>query len=390
MADPHYVQILHPYWGNDKKFNEYLRKFDNPVNVDIGKYKGSLDPDTGIDWYIYIYIVNEVSPKHFSLDISCPDVGMQLMSMKNRDGNRRKIAVEGVISIDDGFGSDPVRNNPSAYIQDGHVIWPLDPSGGSQGMWIYSTSAPTDRSYRVVDTAGNTIHEASIKGPSCSSPHESRLVSMNEKERAVFDGDAPYVDLRATEFEVEWSKNEDGYYVYSYDIQSSISNLGDIERFNLDISCEGLTMDSYGYTDRIYNRVSKIHYQYGINDSESLKDYLKRIGSESIKWRSVIKPGEKVEGLQVISTEPPVARKYTISPSFKKGYIIPQETPYSDYEVTGMIEGPRCPTIGTVESKTLASPLTMEKVREELKRAQRQQRVHSDGPVLCVGAQCLQ
>ena len=390
-ADPHYVQALHPYWGNDKKFNEYLGGFDKPVNVDIGSYKGSLDPDVGTDWYIYIYIVNEKNPKHFALDISCPDVGMQLMSVNDRDGNRRYIVVEGVTSIDDGFGSDPVRNNSPAYIHGGHVIWPLDSSGGAQGMWIYSTSAPTDRSYRVVDTAGNTIHEASIKGPSCSSPSESRLVTMTEEERAVFGGVAPYVDLRATDFKVEWSKNEDGFYVYSYDIKSSNSNLGDIERFNLDIRCEGLTMDSYGYTRRINNIVSKNQYQYGRNDSASLKDYMKRLGSESIKWRSVIKPGEKMEGLQVISSEPPVARKYTISPSFKKGYVIPQETPYSNYEVTGMIEGPGCPNIDVINSSSFVSPLTEEKQRRELQRIRQQQRrAQPDGPFLCVGVQCLQ
>jgi len=388
-ADPHYVQALHPYWGNDERFNEYLGGFDKPVNVDIGSYKGSLDPDSGTDWYIYIYIINEKSPKHFALDISCPDVGMQLMSVKDRDGKRRNVVVESVTSIDGGFWSDPVRNNPSAYIHGGRVIWPLDTTGGAQGMWIYSTSAPTDRTYRVVDTTGNTIQEESIKGPSCSAPSESRLITMTEEERAVFDGVAPYVDLRATEFKVEWSKNEDGFYVYSYDIESSINNLGDIERFNLDIRCEGLTMDSYGYTRRINKNVSKIHHQYGRNDSATLDDYLKRSGNESIKWRSVIKPGEKIEGLQVISSEPPAARKYTISPSFKKGYIIPQATPYSEYEVSGMIEGPGCPNIDAINSSSLVSPLTKEKQRRELQRIQQQQQRAQPGSLVIEGGSVL-
>ena len=389
-ADPHYVQALQPYWGDDNRFNEYLGGFDKPVNIDIGSYKGSLDPYSGTDWYIYIYIINEKSPKHFALDISCPDVGMQLMSVKDRDGKRRNVVVESVTSIDGGFWSDPVRNNPSAYIHGGHVIWPLDSTGGAQGMWIYSTSAPTDRTYRVVDTTGNTIQEESIKGPSCSSPGESRLVTMTEEERAVFDGVAPYVDLRATEFKVEWSMNEDGFFVYSYDIKSSNSNLGDIESINLDIKCEDTTMDSYGYTDHIgnlrSNTISKSHHQYGNNDSALIKDYVKQRGSKSITWRSVIKPGKKKEGLQVISTEPPVAREYTISPSFKKGYVIPQETPYSDYEVSGMIEGPGCPNIDVINSSSFLSPLTKEKQRQELRRIRQQQRLAQPvGPVIAGG-----
>ena len=396
VADPHYVQALHPYCigctneRGDNIFNEYLKSFDQPVNVDIRSYKGSLDPDSGTDWYIYIYIINESKPKHFALDISCPEVGMHLISMMDRDGNRRKAAVEGVTSIDEQIGTDPVRNNPSAYIQDGYVIWPLDSSGGAQGMWFYSTSAPTDRSYRVVNNMGETIHEATIKGPSCTAPYEKRIVTLNAEERAVFDGDAPYADLRATKFEVEWTKNDDGFYVYSYDIKSSISNLGDIERISLNISCDGLGMDSYGYKYKSSGRKNKNHYQYGSNDSATMKDYLKRRINKLIEWRPVIKPGVKVGGLQIISTEPPVARSFTISPSFKKGYIIPNETPYSNYEVTGMVEGPGCPSIDTVESKLSVSPLAMEKLRKELKRVQKQQRVRSDGPVLCVGMQCLQ
>ena len=397
ISDPHYVQALHPYCigctneRGDNIFNEYLRSFDQPVNVDVRSYKGSLDPDSGTDWYIYIYIVNESATKHFALDISCLGTGMQIMSTTDRTGNYRKVAVEeGVTSIDEMIGTDPIRNNPPAYIHEGNVIWPLDSSDGAQGMWFYSMSAPTNRPYQLVNLEGKTIQKGTIKGPSCTKPFEQRVITLTDEERVVLNGSSPYADLRSTEFDVAWHKNKDGYYVYSYDITSSNNNLGDIDRINIDISCEGLSMDSYGYRYKSSGRKNKIHYQYGYSDSGSMKDYLKRRINKSIDWWTEIKPGEQLKGLQIISTEPPVARNFTISPSFDKGYIIPHGIPYSDYQLTGMIEGPGCPSDAHKGSDSLASPLTFEKQRKEQERIQKRQRVRSDGPVICVGIQCLQ
>lgn len=396
-ADPHHVQALHPYCigcgkeQGDKIFDEYLRKFNLPVNVDIQTYKGSNDPDSGVDWYIYIYVINESSPKHFALDISCPGTGMQIMSTRDRKGNNRKVVVEeGVTSIDEMIGSDPIRNNESAYIKNGSVIWPLDSSGGAQGMWFYSTASPINRTYQIVNSKGEIIREGMIKGPSCVEPFKQRVVTLNDKENLVFNGYAPFADLKATVIKSDWKKNADGHYVYSYNIESSINNIGDINQINIDIRCDGLPKDSYGYQTSTSGRKNNNQYQYGQSDLNYVPQYLRRRLSQSVEWWTTIKPGEKQEGYQIISTEPPIPRSYEFSPSFEKGYIIPQEVSYSDFKVTGMIEGPGCPGDDYNSPNPPATPLALEKQRKEQPRIQMQRRSDSDAPTLCIGKECLQ
>lgn len=172
-ADPHYVQALHPYCigcskeSADKAFKEYLGKFKLPVNVQVNKYEGTKDPDSGEDWYIYIYIINDSSPIDFALDVSCPGAGVQSMATLNKDTGRIVwVKVEGVTPIEEIIGSDPVRENGSAKVTEGKLVWPLDSTGGTQGMWFYSKKTPVKRAYELRGKSGRT-KSGMIDGPSC-------------------------------------------------------------------------------------------------------------------------------------------------------------------------------------------------------------------------------
>lgn len=70
MADPHYVQALHPYMG-DKAYQEYLDSFDETISVEINSTP--LDEDSGMtgDMYIYIYRINKYAIRSFTI-VNCP------------------------------------------------------------------------------------------------------------------------------------------------------------------------------------------------------------------------------------------------------------------------------------------------------------------------------
>jgi hypothetical protein len=166
-GDPHYVQALHPYWGNDDKFLEYLNGFKGPVNADVKTYKGAGDPDVGEDWYIYIYIIRERSAVHFALDIACPDAGSyEIYFLNEARGGLASMAVDGIAKIEEVISSDPIRKNKPAEVDKGKLIWPLDPAEGPQGMWFYSTSPPAKRTYELLIEDG-VVRSGSIAGPSC-------------------------------------------------------------------------------------------------------------------------------------------------------------------------------------------------------------------------------
>ena len=162
FADPHYVQALHPYWGNDDRFLEFLNEYKEPVNVVVKKYEGSKDPDYGEDVYIYIYIINKPGSDMFSLSILCP--GAEPYPFYSRYEGFE----EGDIAEIKSFSSDPVKKNPDAYLDNNkNLVWKLDPKSGAQGMWVYSGSPPVKRKYQVKVGDGSKI-TGEIDGPSCA------------------------------------------------------------------------------------------------------------------------------------------------------------------------------------------------------------------------------
>lgn len=159
-ADPHYVQALHPYWGNDNSFIRYLKAFDEPVNVEVLKYDGKNDPDSGEDLFIYIYILTIQGSEYFSLDIACPDIPTYSISGIGRLPPQSRVAdISGV-------ASDPVTKNPKADITESNkIIWKLNSAAGRQGMWFYSPSPPGRREYEI--KVKSSLEKGQISGPSC-------------------------------------------------------------------------------------------------------------------------------------------------------------------------------------------------------------------------------
>lgn len=161
FADPHYVQVLHPYWGDDERFLEFLDKYKDPVNVVVNKYEGSKDPDDGEDWYIYIYIINKSASRDFLLNIACPGA----VPYEIYRGNKR-VSQSNVAKIES-ISSDPVRKTPEAEIDsDNNILWKLDPDSSKHGMWIYSKSPPVKRDFSLHSKNGSAITGV-IDGPAC-------------------------------------------------------------------------------------------------------------------------------------------------------------------------------------------------------------------------------
>lgn len=176
FADPHYVQVLHPYWGDDKIFLEFLDKYKEPVNVVVNKYEGSKDPDDGEDWYIYIYIINKHASRDFLLNIACPGaVPYEIYSGNKRVSQRNIAKIESI-------SSDPIRKTPEAVIDSNkNVHWKLDPTSSRHGMWIYSKSPPAKRNFSLYPTSGSAI-TGSIDGPACvASDYKERHKSFLEQ-----------------------------------------------------------------------------------------------------------------------------------------------------------------------------------------------------------------
>lgn len=164
-SDPHFVQVLHPYWGSDEYFMDYMKDLNEPVNGYVTTYEGSKDPDDGSDTHLYFYAVNTPGATTFSLDLSCPENEYYQVRDLEEQATNSKIA--DIFMVD----SDPVHKNPAPSITSGNSIsWPLDATGGKQGMWFYSPDRSTERTYTltVVDADGKQRESrGTLEGPSC-------------------------------------------------------------------------------------------------------------------------------------------------------------------------------------------------------------------------------
>lgn len=166
LADPHYVQALHPYWGDDERFLNYLEGFSDPVNVNVDKYDGKSDPDVGEDWYIYVYVIRHSGPSQFALNLACPNAEpYTAYTFDEVSGKSIPTEVSAVAKVGS-IASDPVQNNREAEISDGRIIWPLNTSANAQAMWFYSQRPPVNREYELSLADGNKSSGV-IDGPAC-------------------------------------------------------------------------------------------------------------------------------------------------------------------------------------------------------------------------------
>lgn len=165
QADPHFVQALHPYWGFEEHYIRYMEPLKEPVNAYVTTYDGRNDPDDGEVTHLYFYAINIPGSTTFSLDIACPERKYQSIYGVGEQASESRVADIGMVA------SDPVRKNPKAAITTSHLLsWPLDPAGGKQGMWFYSSAKISERTYVVTITSKDGKQEkrsGAVQGPSC-------------------------------------------------------------------------------------------------------------------------------------------------------------------------------------------------------------------------------
>ncbi len=102
----------------------------------------------------------------FAVDLSCPENEYSPVNGVEEQASGSRIADIFMVA------PDPVRKNPAPSITSSSSIsWPLDATGGKQGMWFYSPDGATERAYVlvVIDADGKRKHiRGTIPGPSCA------------------------------------------------------------------------------------------------------------------------------------------------------------------------------------------------------------------------------
>lgn len=148
---------------------------------------------------------------------------------------------------------------------------------------------------------------------------------------------------------------DNGLYEYIYTLSSGEFNKGKILSFLLDISCKDYPQVS---TDSNF-----ITSGYGINASTDSSYIPVKVAGRyeqfpphitidnKINWLVGLLPGGSVSGYKVISPNSPAKREYTLKPEWETrwwGYdeeYIPESWPWvDDFIVTGLINGPSCPS----------------------------------------------
>ncbi len=359
-ADPHYIQALHPFWGDKESDDHFFSLFSEPVSVHIDKYESLREGDV----FIYVYVFTELELDSFKLDIDCskatPSTDVSFWDI-SKDHNKTK------------------KN----------LSWSLHPDKQKQAVWFYSPNTPIERVYSVTNTNGEIIREGKIKAPSCIETPILNTDKLTKEQRAVFNGEVPYSDLSDTVITSEWSVNTDGLYVYDYSIKSGISNKGEIAKFEIDVSCKWLSDERHGYRPKSKSNSNKQHYQCGIGEYRHISGS-SNLYSYKVGWAPGVKPGETLDEFQIISKDAPVSRKYELSPSFDDGYIIPTGIPYSDFIITGMTTGPSCHPDNDFNNPNLPENIEKERKKTLLEQKRGQEERAKAPPVLCIGMECYQ
>lgn len=166
-------------------------------------------------------------------------------------------------------------------------------------------------------------------------------------------------DLSATVVFMEVTRNAVGMYVYTYDVESPLTNTGRILQFVLDIACDDV-VDPRGFDARDYpSAADRSLSEDGrhvpvVIDAPWGQAAAFRIGlGNHVHWSLRANPGTDSRGLTLISPYPPGARTYQVIPSIRYGE---EQWDYSDVEeddpevpwlddwiVTGITTGPACP-----------------------------------------------
>jgi hypothetical protein len=166
-------------------------------------------------------------------------------------------------------------------------------------------------------------------------------------------------DLAATAVSVEVTRNANGMYVYTYDVEAPLENTGQIRAFILDIAC-GEGVDPKGFDPKDYPSNARPsasedgkHIPVAIDAPRGEAAAFGINAANSAHWMVVLKPGQASRGLTLVSPYPPGSRIYSLRPSIRYGE---EQWDYSDIEeddptipwiddwtVTGLTTGPACP-----------------------------------------------
>lgn len=181
------------------------------------------------------------------------------------------------------------------------------------------------------------------------------LVSAAELKNPYLRDD----DISATKVTVEVGYDAQGRYVYTYDIEAPEDNTGYILSYELDISCtevpdaRGFDVSSYPPDATHSLSTDEKHVPVAVGAPWGQAGLWGVSESNEIHWLVGIEPGERAQGLQVISPYPPGSREYRLVPSADYRW---DEWDYSgvmeddpdlpwldDWIVAGVTTGPACP-----------------------------------------------
>ena len=170
-------------------------------------------------------------------------------------------------------------------------------------------------------------------------------------------------NISTTTVTVDVSRNAAGHYVYTYDIDAPISNLGKILTFGVDISCE-TKPDARGFDASDYPRDPALrairnfsqdgkHVPVAVDAPAGQAAIVTIAVHNGVGWAVGVEPGDVSRGLTIISPYPPGPRVYTLIPSIRYkeeqwdysdvAEDDPEVSWLDDWIVTGITTGPACP-----------------------------------------------
>ena len=137
LADPHYVQALHPFMG-EEQYKNYLETFNAPISVVTDSVMLGADSGMVGSMYIYIYRFNQNNLINFTINIACP----------NREENISNL--------------DYLPEN--SYITKKYELsWKFKSKSNKKVVLFYSTNSPIKRNYYL----NNNNNNLKVLGPSC-------------------------------------------------------------------------------------------------------------------------------------------------------------------------------------------------------------------------------
>lgn len=164
-------------------------------------------------------------------------------------------------------------------------------------------------------------------------------------------------DISNTEIVADYKKDSHGNYIYEYSVISDSGNLGHILSFELDISCEAPPVypefdpSHYPLSDMHDVSEDNLHLPVIVNAPPGQAALFGIDRSNFASWGVFLDPGQKREGLTIVSPAAPGYRQYLLIPSMDagieydySGYDETDDLPWiEDFTVYGTTIGPACP-----------------------------------------------